>query len=179
MADDKKADKAPKRKTPDSVRKAAGAGEQKEAKVPKAVSGGANAGVSLDDIFASATIKGKSGGNKLAHAKPDGADAGGAKAHSTGPDMEQVQKEAALFLSGGGGQRTVVDGVKVYSEAELAKEMGLSSPPHALAAVMGEEGPSVRSLDESVRSLDGWTYLQAKTLGKLLKRLPMNLWPKV
>mmetsp|Transcript_61734 Transcript_61734/g.90517 ORF Transcript_61734/g.90517 Transcript_61734/m.90517 type:complete len:149 (+) Transcript_61734:51-497(+) len=123
MAGDKKADKAPKRKTPDSVRKAAGAGEQKEAKVPKAVSGGANAGVSLDDIFASATIKGKSGGGKLAHAKPDGAD-GGAKAHSTGPDMEQVQKEAALFLSGGGGQRTVVDGVKVYSEAELAKEMG-------------------------------------------------------
>jgi len=174
MADDKKADKAPKRKTPDSVRKAAGAGEQKEAKVPKAVSGGANAGVSLDDIFASATIKGKSGGNKLAHAKPDGADAGGAKAHSTGPDMEQVQKEAAHFLSGGGGQRTVVDGVKVYSEAELAKEMGLFSPPHALAAVMG-----VGSLNESVRSLDGWTYLQAKTLGKLLKRLPMNLWPKV
>lgn len=41
-----------------------------------------------------------------------------------GPDMEQVKKEASKFLSGGSGQRAVVDGVKVYSEKELEEEMG-------------------------------------------------------
>ena len=41
-----------------------------------------------------------------------------------GPDMEQVKKEARKFLSGGKGDRTVVDGVEVYSEKELEKEMG-------------------------------------------------------
>ena len=38
--------------------------------------------------------------------------------------MEQVKKEALLFLSGGGAQRAVVDGVKIYSEKELEQEMG-------------------------------------------------------
>ena len=38
--------------------------------------------------------------------------------------MEQVKKEARKFLSGGKGDRTVVDGVEVYSEKELEKEMG-------------------------------------------------------
>ncbi len=41
-----------------------------------------------------------------------------------GPDMEQVKKEAMHFLSGGGAQRAVVDGVKIYSEKELEQEMG-------------------------------------------------------
>ena len=38
--------------------------------------------------------------------------------------MEQVKKEAMHFLSGGGAQRAVVDGVKIYSEKELEQEMG-------------------------------------------------------
>ena len=38
--------------------------------------------------------------------------------------MEQVKKEALLFLSGGGAARAVVDGVKIYSEKELEQEMG-------------------------------------------------------
>ena len=40
--------------------------------------------------------------------------------------MEQVKKEASKFLSGGKGEREVIDGVKIYSESELAKEMGQS-----------------------------------------------------
>jgi len=121
-----------KRKNPDTegTRKATGAGEKREVKVPKSASAAASSGQTLDDIFGSATIKGKSGAcksgaGKAAHAKPGAADGGiAAKPISTGPDMEQVKKEAAKFLSAGKGQRCVVDGVKVYSEAELDKEMG-------------------------------------------------------
>ena len=38
--------------------------------------------------------------------------------------MEQVKNEAKAFLSRGGSQRAVVDGVKTYSEKELEEEMG-------------------------------------------------------
>ena len=41
-----------------------------------------------------------------------------------GPDMEQVKKEASKFLSGKQDERTIIDGVKVYSEKELEQEMG-------------------------------------------------------
>lgn len=83
----------------------------------------------LDDIFGAASIKGRSGAAKQnGHAGPD-AKAGNAAApnpscRSSGPDMEQVKKEAKAFLSRGGSQRAVVDGVKIYSEKELEEEMG-------------------------------------------------------
>jgi hypothetical protein len=50
--------------------------------------------------------------------------------------MEQVKKEASKFLCGAGGNRKVVDGVKVYTESELEKEMGeLHSPVTHKASV--------------------------------------------
>ena len=99
-------------------------------------SAAAKASDSLDDIFGSAKITGKSGTSKAVHANSANADAAALKppANSAGPDMEQVKKEASKFLGGGKGERDVVDGVKVYSESELEKEMGETSPARAISS---------------------------------------------
>jgi hypothetical protein len=66
--------------------------------------------------------------------------------------MEQVKKEASKFLSGGSGQRAVVDGVKVYSEKELEEEMGGlgSSLPSSAAHLSGLPVLSVREVLKGV-----------------------------
>jgi len=102
----------------------------------------------LDDLFDSASIKGRSGARKDAQpAASETATASGCTSRAwrlfssmpcrgrhltpctrAGPDMEQVKKEASKFLSGSSGQRAVVDGLKVYSEKELEEEMGIKRP---------------------------------------------------